>query len=1033
MGIKLHELLINKDSSSVKAYLQELPSHEKGDAFEKLLAELYRGNGWLVSVQGGRGDEGADILLYHPKSPQTVSFIVQAKNHAKPLTLDQTRIELIKFEQQAAPRYKCQQFRIVAINGFVQEADKLGQFNILLDSWSYVESLHKRYDPGMNAEPKIELYAHNRATYENIQDLWQDNDHVAVIQATGTGKSFLIAQPLADFQGKRKIVLAPSHFILDQQKSKAPWANEKTTYWTYAGLAQKSETAVKALKCALIVLDEFHRCGADVWGKSVQMLLDTHPDAKVLGTTATPIRYLDENRNMAEELFDGVVATELSLAEAIVKRILPAPTYISALYTMEEEVRNLLTDIEASKRPEEEKVALRAEIQALKVDWEKTSGIPEILKKHLPSGINKLIVFCRDQQHLDEMEIEVQKWFQKAGVHHFREKYRVISADPASKKNLQCFKDADDKDTVHLLFAIDMLNEGLHIPEVGAVILLRPTVSPIIFYQQIGRCIEVGKDHTPIIFDLVNNFQNLRVTDFLVDLQIAKEEEKRKRSAFDLEDYAPGIHIEELTRPIEAIFESIYERLSPWETQFAALLTFKEKHGHCNVPQSYADNPALGTWVNNQRALKKKNRLPNDRIHRLETIGFVWGPLADTWEQMFVMLLAFKEKHGHCNVPQSYTDNPALGPWVNTQRAYKKNNRLPEDRLQRLEKTGFIWDLLDDAWEQMFSELHKFKEKHGHCNVPQTYDDNPALGTWSNNQRTLKKKNRLPEGRVHRLEEIGFIWGPRDDVWEQMFAALRAFKQKLGHCNVPTVYNDNPVLGRWVDMQRQMKKKNRLPEERVQLLEKIGFIWDPYDDAWEQMFAALRTFKEEHGHCKVSKSYAENPALGTWVGTQRVRKKRLPEDRVQRLEEIGFIWNPYDDAWEQMFVALRTFKQKQGHCNVPAVYDDNPVLGRWVNTQRSMKKKNQLSEDYMRRLEDIGFIWDLLDDAWEQMFAALSTFKKNNRHCNVPALYTDNPVLGSWVNRQRSMKKKNRLPEDRVQRLEEIGFAWTLREISKKT
>src|SRR3972149_8013868 len=150
--MSLHDQLINKDSSGIKASLQELPSQDKGPAFEKLLAELYKGNGWLVSIQGSRGDEGADILLYHPKTPQTVSFIVKAKNHAKPLTLDQTRIELIKFEQQAAPRYKCQQFRIVALNGFVEEAGKLGQFNILLDSWSHVESLLKHYNPGKSTE-----------------------------------------------------------------------------------------------------------------------------------------------------------------------------------------------------------------------------------------------------------------------------------------------------------------------------------------------------------------------------------------------------------------------------------------------------------------------------------------------------------------------------------------------------------------------------------------------------------------------------------------------------------------------------------------------------------------------------------------------------------------------------------------------------------------------------------------------------------------------------------------------------------------
>lgn len=623
MDKEAYEPLTGKSSTTLKKELQGLPTEEKGLAFERALAELYRGNGWIVSVQGGRGDEGADILLSHPKTPHTVSLIVQAKNQSRPLTLDQTRIELIKFEKQAAARYKCQQFRLVAVNGFVAEAKKLIAFNLLLDSWDHVEVLHRTYSPDKTTQPDIELYAHNRVTYGEVINLWEGTNQVGVVQATGTGKSFLIAKALTDFHGESKIVLAPSHYILEQQKAKAPWVNDNTYYWTYAGLARKAEAKIKTLKVRLIVLDEFHRCGADVWGAGVQKLLDTYPEAKVLGTTATPIRYLDESRDMAEELFDGVIATDLSLAEAIVKRILPVPTYISALYTLDEEIRNLLEEVEASRRTEEEKEHIRQEINTINLEWEKTSGVPEILKNHLPKEINKLIVFCKDNEHLDQMEVEVQKWFQKAGTHKWREKYRVLSADPESKKNLERFKEAASKDTVHLLFAIDMLNEGLHIPEVGAVILLRPTESPTIFYQQIGRCIEVGKDHSPIIFDFVNNFQNIRASDFLNDLEEAKKEENLHREELGLESYAPSFHVIELIRKIEDVFEAIRERLVSWEVQYENLCAFKEKYGHCNVPSRYPDNPSLGLWVGKQRKAWKKGQLSKDRIQKLEEIGFV--------------------------------------------------------------------------------------------------------------------------------------------------------------------------------------------------------------------------------------------------------------------------------------------------------------------------------------------------------------------------------------------------------------------------
>ena len=81
---------------------------------------------------------------------------------------------------------------------------------------------------------------------------------------------------------------------------------------------------IDALHPAYIIMDEFHRAGAEHWGEKVQKLLALCPDAKLRGLTATNVRYLDNNRDMAGELFDGRIASEMTLSEAIVQGILPA-------------------------------------------------------------------------------------------------------------------------------------------------------------------------------------------------------------------------------------------------------------------------------------------------------------------------------------------------------------------------------------------------------------------------------------------------------------------------------------------------------------------------------------------------------------------------------------------------------------------------------------------------------------------------------------------------------------------------------------
>ena len=1029
---KLLQLTKEKDCNSVKLILESLDFQAKGDTFEWYLAELYRGIGWLTKTQGGKHDLGADILLYHPKRPEKAAMVIQAKNHFKPLTFDQTKIELNKFEQKAAREYNCQQFQLVAVNGFVAEASKLEACNLILSGWNHVTDLIEHYDPYTITEPEIELYAHNRSTYENVKKLWQEGNYVAVVQATGTGKSMLIAKVLSDFLGQKTLVLAPSHHILDQQKAKVPWATQSTIFMTYAKAAYLSQKQIENLGVELIVLDEFHRCGAAVWGKGVQRLLTAYADSFVIGTTATPIRYLDDRRDMSDELFEGVVAANLSLAEAIIKRILPAPTYVAALYTLGEEIEELREKLFKSNLTAEKKKKIEEEINQVAINWEKTLGVPQILAKHLRPDINKLIVFCKDQNHLDEMEVEVPKWFQKAAIHRWRKVHRVISDYPESDRNLEDFKKSSSKNTVHLLFAIDMLNEGLHLPDVGAVILLRPTESPIVFYQQIGRCIQVDADQAPIIFDFVNNFRSIRAGDFLQDLEDAKNVEKAKRADLGLKEYAPNVQVIDETKEILKVFDEIEDRLASWEAMYEKLLEFKKNFGHCNVPDRWPEDTQLGGWVGKQRTKRNRGLLSDSRIERLHKIGFIWDALAANWEEMFESLLEFKKKNGHCNIPSRWPENPKLSRWVFTQREFWKNGKLSEDRIKRLEAAGFEWNILETNWNELFAALLKYKEENGHCKVPRAWPENPDLSSWVSTQRESYRKGLLSPDRIERLEHNGFIWDTIQNSWEENYSALIEYKSATGHCDVPDKWPMNLKLSHWVGKQRSYWKMNRLSADRIERLDAIGFTWDPQDAVWNKMYAMLQEFYKNNGHCNVPHNWSENIKLSRWV--TRIRKLwkegKLSQERKKQLESIGFAIIDHEaiknDTWEKMFFSLCEFKKINGHCKVPKDWHKNPELANWVSSQRQMKRKNRLQSDYLRRLNEIGFIWHTREDLWEKRFAELIEFKKGHDHCDVPKDWSENPKLGAWVNNQRRNKKKGILSTERIYRLDEIDFLWDI-------
>jgi len=142
----------------------------------------------------------------------------------------------------------------------------------------------------------------------------------------------------------------------------------------------------------------------------------------------------------------------------------------------------------------------------------------------------------------------------------------------------------------------------------------------------------------------------------------------------------------------------------------------------------------------------------------------------DQWDRHYQELLKFKAKHGHCNVPHTYDDNPSLARWAKRQRYQytrkleQKQSCLSDARKEKLDAVGFVWDLQTMAWQGRFKELVEYKRNNGHCNVPNRCRENRALGMWAKTQRLQYKlyrykpfTSRLTPGRFQLLTNLGFM------------------------------------------------------------------------------------------------------------------------------------------------------------------------------------------------------------------------------------------------------------------------------------
>lgn len=174
--------------------------------------------------------------------------------------------------------------------------------------------------------------SHQRA-YEAVERLLKETGRAEVVHPTGTGEPFVAFRLTEEHPQTHFLWLTPSRYIFQTQQeayaraSGAP-APENICFYTYAALSMMDEQMLEELRADCIILDEFHRCGAKEWSRGVEALLEQCPDAPVLGLSATSIRYLDNERGMADELFDGCIASEMTLGEAIGRGILPAPKYV---------------------------------------------------------------------------------------------------------------------------------------------------------------------------------------------------------------------------------------------------------------------------------------------------------------------------------------------------------------------------------------------------------------------------------------------------------------------------------------------------------------------------------------------------------------------------------------------------------------------------------------------------------------------------------------------------------------------------------
>lgn len=548
-----------------------------------------------------------------------------------------------------------------------------------------------------------------------------------------------------------------------------------------------------------------------------------------------------------------------------------------------------------------------------------------------------------------------------------------------------------------------------------------------------------------------------------------------------------------------------------WDSQFEALVAYKKDNGHLNVPYSTL-NDSLEAWVRYQR--QNSSTLHSKRRALLEKLGFDFSPQREAyesrWNRMLHCLMSYKEQHGGCSPPlRTLYENENLGSWVNNQRANKKKGKMPMDRIQRLVEIGFnfkenctrpeegIKPKLHKRWMEQYQKLKQRASLTGDCNIASaTLEDRP-LANWMVSQRMLNRKNELKDDRKEMLEKLGFDWNPSGcslisppvdpinevapkGIWEIKFECYSKFRNEYGQVNISQEYKkDGLALGAWLSNQRTYFRKGEMDADRARRMLAVGLPpTEEAIDAWNMWFKKVK-------YCTSLEGMREHPnwRLRNWICLQDVLFKagRLSLLRQSRLNTLSFEWKtkeseqeltanekdtleqdyllnnslmsagttkslldtPQDEnrvqsvhlkrkgepkgIWEIKFECYRNFRNEHGQVNLPTSYKKDG-LGVWLGNQRTYFRKGEMDADRARRMLAVGLplmeervdVWN----TWFEMAACCATAQDVKEHPNWR--------LGNWMRLQNVLLKAGRLPRLFQTKLNTLSFEWRTEESDRE-
>ena len=387
---------------------------------------------------------------------------------------------------------------------------------------------------------------------ENLKEIRdKGEDRALLISATGTGKTYASAFAIREFNPTKVLFLVHREQIAKQSiESYKRIFGDGVTYGLLSGTSKQRDAnflfstrdsmskdenlhSFAADEFDVICVDEVHRAGASTY----QKIMDYFHPKFWLGMTATPERTDDFD---IFKLFNHNIACEIRLQQALEDNLL-CPFHYFGIADISIDGVQISDQLEAK------------DFNRLVAD-ERVRHIIDNAEYYSYCGdrVKGLIFVSRKEEGKKLSELFNAKGYRT----------EFLSGEDSQEKRTETIDrlvNDEREDNLDYIFSVDIFNEGIDVPEVNQIIMLRPTQSPIIFVQQLGRGLRksTGKEYVTIL-DFIGNYTNNYMIPIALSGDRSYNKDNMRRYVNDGARIIPGsstIHFDEISR--QRIYQSI--------------------------------------------------------------------------------------------------------------------------------------------------------------------------------------------------------------------------------------------------------------------------------------------------------------------------------------------------------------------------------------------------------------------------------------------------------------------------------------------